>query len=82
MRDRNKENSEKPWFTALNELRLSKIQEHCDEIGVEEIMVYLMNVYDTFFQIAASRNELELMTGFVGQVCVQICFLNTLFNYY
>ena len=68
LRDRNKNNPDKPWITSLNEMRLEKIQEMCDKNGAQEMMLHFMELYDRFLEIAESRNEIGMMPAFVGQV--------------
>ncbi|XP_066923830.1 uncharacterized protein [Clytia hemisphaerica] len=63
-----KENPSKPWMTALNEERLKKIRERCEDEGIEEILIYFMDLYDRFHDIAKAKNELGMMHGFVGQL--------------
>ena len=62
-------------MTALNEERLKKIRERCDDEGIEEIMIYFMDMYDRFYEIAKAKNELGMMHGFVGQVILNFLFI-------
>ena len=70
LRDRNKENPDKPWITSLNEFRLEKIQEASNKNGAQEMMLHFMGIYDRFFDEVVKRRELGMLPAFIGEVYI------------